>query len=72
MKNLLLIVGIVLVVACIIALLFAVVNMMSYHSLRDGTAAHYQRLHQKMIIYYIVGAVLLLLAVICFVIRFKI
>ena len=71
MKKLLLIVGIVLIIACIIALLLAFINMQSYKSLRDGSPSHYDRLHQRMIVYFIIGIVLAVIGIACILLRFK-
>lgn len=71
MKNLLLIVGIVLIVACVLSLLIAFVNMQGYHSLRDGSASHYQRLHQRMMIYFVVGIIFAVIGIVCVILRFK-
>ena len=71
MKKLLLIVGIVFIIACIIALLLAFINMQSYKSLRDGSPSHYDRLYQRMIVYFIIGIVLALAGIAVLVLRFK-
>lgn len=72
MKKLLLIIGIVAIIFCVLFLLFALLNMHSYYNLFDGTAEHYSRLHQRMNISFIVGAVLAVIGIACIIIRSKI
>ncbi len=71
MKKLLLIVGIVFIIACIISLLLAFINMQAYSSLKDGSASHYDRLHQRMIVYFVIGIVLAVIGMTCILLRFK-
>ena len=71
MKKLLLIVGIVIIIACVLSLLFALLNMYAYYNLRDGSAEHYHRLHQRMIVYFIVGLVLAVLGTVCIIFCLK-
>jgi cytosine/uracil/thiamine/allantoin permease len=72
MKKLLLVVGIITIVACILFVIFALLNMHAYYNLFDGTAGHYSRLHQRMIISFAVGIVFAVIAAACFIIRSKI
>lgn len=72
MRVFLLIVGIVLLVACVLSALYAALNLHTYHNLLDGTPEHYKNLHKKAIVFFIVAAVLLLLGVACLIIRAKI
>ena len=63
MKKLLLIGGIVLLAAAVLALLFAALNLLLYCRVLDGSAALYARLHQRAIIFFVLGAVLAVLGV---------
>lgn len=72
MKKLLLIVGIVSVVACVIFLAFALLNLTVYNNLYDGAAELYDRLHQRMIVNFIIGILLAIIGAVCFIIRSKI
>lgn len=71
MKKLLLIIGILSIVVCVIALLLALLNMQGYNNLLDGTAEHYERLHNRMIVCFVSGAVFAVIGAACFVIRSK-
>ena len=68
MKKLLLIVGIILIVACIISLLIASIYYSAYRNLRDSTAEHYARLHRKAIVFLATGVVLAVIGAVCIVI----
>ena len=72
MKQVFLIIGILSIIACILVLLFAALNMHAYYNLLDGTAAHYSRLHHRMIISFIIGVALAVIGAVCFIIRSKI
>lgn len=72
MKKLLLVVGIVCVIACILFLLFALLNLHGYYNLYDGTAEHYEWLHHRMIISFLVGIASAIAAAVCFIIYSKI
>ena len=69
MRIFLLIVGIVLLVACVLSVLYAALNLYGYHNLLDGTQEHYKNLHKRAVTFFIVAAVLLLLGVACLIIR---
>lgn len=71
MKTALLIIGVVLAVACVLSVLFAALNMYAFYNLRDGTPQHYVGLRQKATTFFIVGAVLVLLGAVCFLVRAK-
>ena len=71
MKDLLLIVGIAVIIACVLSLLYAMLNQHGYRHLRDGSAELYARLHRRMVLYYVIGVVLAVIGAACFVIRFK-
>lgn len=72
MKKLLLIVGIIFLVACVLALLFAALNLFGYHNVMDGSSNLYARLHQRMIVSFIVGIVLGIIGTACLIIRSRI
>ena len=69
MKKMLLIIGVLVIVACILFLLYGLLNMYGYHNLVDGTAGHYRRMHHRMNISFIVGAALAVIGAVCFVLR---
>ena len=55
----------------VIAGMLAVFNMMGYHNALDGSAAFYARLHHRMIVSFVVAAVLAALGAACLIIRSK-
>ena len=69
MKKLLLIVGIVIVIAGVIALLYAFLNLYGYHHVLDGEPELYSRLHRRMIIHFIAGGACTLIGALCLIIR---
>ena len=69
MKKLFLILGIVCIVICVFVLLFSALNLHSYHNLMDGSPEQYQRLQQRAIVSFIVGAVLAGCGALCLVLR---
>lgn len=72
MRKLLLIVGVIIIIACILSLLYAMLNFSAYKSLRDGTPEHYERLYKKAITFLVIGIILALIGVFCFIVRYKI
>lgn len=72
MKRLLLIIGIISIIACVLFLLFAFLNMFGYYNVVDGTAGLYKKMHQRMIISFTVGAVLAVIGTVCIIIQSKI
>ena len=71
MKKRLLIVGIILIVASVVSLLFAALQLFGYYHVLDGSAALYARLHQRAITFFIIGGALLFGAVACLILRAK-
>lgn len=71
MKKLLLIVGIILLAACVLALAVAVWNRFAYHHVLDGSAALYDRLRLRMNVSFIVGGVLAAVGAVCLIVRTK-
>ena len=56
MKTFLLITGIVLIAACVLSVLFAVLNLAAYHNMLDGSPEHYAKMRRRATVYFIVGA----------------
>ena len=71
MKKALLIFGIVIIVACVVALIMALFFRFSYYHVLDGTQALYDRLHRRMVMSFITAGVFAVIAVLCFVVRSK-
>ena len=71
MKKLFLILGIVCIVICVFVLLFAALNLHSYHNLLDGSPEHYRHLHNRAIVSFVVGALFAIAGGICFFLRVK-
>ena len=69
MKIFLLIIGIVVIVASVLSLLFAALNLFGYYHTQDGSAELYARLHRRATVFFIAGTVLVVAAVACLVIR---
>ena len=65
MKNLLLIVGVIVIIACIMALLFAGLNLFGYYHALDGSPDFYARLHRRAIFWGGVGVVLAAVGTAC-------
>ena len=71
MKKVLLIIGIVSIVACVLALAFGGLNLFGYHTVLDGSHELYQRLHQRAIVSFVAGAVFAAIGIGCLIIRAK-
>lgn len=71
MKKALLIVGIICLAACVLSLLFALLNWIGYYNLMDGSADLYTRLHQRMIISFVASIILAATGIACMVLRFR-
>lgn len=69
MKKLLLIVGIILIIAGVLALLFALFNRFGYYNLLDGSAEQYAALRRRMNISFIAAFALAALGAVCLIIR---
>ena len=72
MKKLLTILGIVLLAACVLSLLFALLNLFGYYHVLDGSAELYSRLHRRMLVFLVLGIVLAVGGAACLVMRSKI
>ena len=71
MRKVLLIIGIVSIIICVLFLLFAALNMHGYYHLLDGTAGHYDRLHQRMIVYFVIGIIFAVIGAVCIILQSK-
>ena len=71
MKKALLIVGIVIIVACVISLLIAAWNLFAFYHVLDGSPALYDRLHQRSILCFIFGIVFAVIGTACMIVRYK-
>ena len=71
MKQMLLIAGITLIIAGVLFLLFAALNLFGYYHVLDGSAELYSRMHQRTIVFGLIGIVLAVLGAVCFIIRLK-
>ncbi|MDO4478093.1 MAG: hypothetical protein Q4B73_03505 [Lachnospiraceae bacterium] len=69
MKKGLLIIGIILIIAGCLALLFAGLSQMAFNGLMDGSGALYARLHSRMLIHLIGGLVLAVAGIVCLIVR---
>ena len=72
MKKILLILGIAIVVACVLFLLYAALNLFGYHNVLDGSPELYRRMHHRMTVSFAIGFVLALIGAVCFIIRSRI
>ena len=72
MKKLLLIVGIIVLIACALSLAFAMLNLFEYYHVPDGSPELYNRLHQRMILFFVMGTVLAAVGTACIILHFKI
>ena len=69
MKKLLLIFGIILIIAGVLALLFAALSRFGYYNLLDASSEKYAVLRRRMNISFIAGLVLAALGAACLFIR---
>ena len=69
MKTFLLITGIVVMIACVLSLLFAALNLFGYYHTQDGSAELYARMHRRATVFFIVGAALAVVAVVFLIVR---
>lgn len=71
MKKFLIIAGVLIIIACVLSLFFAFISIQSYHSLRDGSADLYNRLHSRGITFSVVGGILGVIGSFCLIIQSK-
>ena len=72
MRKVLLIAGIILLVACVIAFIAAIFFNYMYMHVLDGSTELYARLHSRAIISLIVGIVLAVIGTVLFIVRSKV
>ena len=72
MKKVMLIGGIVLIVAGVISLLLGVFFRHAYYNVLDGSSELYARLHNRMIVFFIIGAVMAVAGTLCAVFHTKV
>jgi uncharacterized membrane protein HdeD (DUF308 family) len=63
--RLFLFLGIVLIAAAVLALLFAWLNRFAFYHLMDGSSAQYAGFHHRMIVSFAAGIVLALAGAVC-------
>ena len=71
MKKVLLILGIILMIACVLSLLVGAFNLYGYYHVMDGSQELYRRLQERMVMFLITGTVLGCASIACLVIRSK-
>ncbi len=72
MKKTLLIAGIAVIVLAVLSLMYGGLNMFGYYHVLDGSTSLYHRLHSRMIVFFIIGAVLAAIGAACLIIRSRI
>lgn len=71
MKKALLIIGIVILVACVLALVVALFCRYMFFNVLDGSQALYERLHRNMTGFFIASGILAAAGVTCLIVRLK-
>ncbi len=69
MKTVWLVVGIVLIFACVVSFLIAVLNWFGYYHVLDGEAELYAAMHRRAIVFGAIGIVLAAVGTACLVLR---
>ena len=69
MKTFLLIVGIIVIIACVLSVLFAALNLYGYYHTHDGSSELYARMQRRAAIFFTVGAVAAAVAVVFLIVR---
>lgn len=69
MKKLLLMIGVAIIIAGVILLAYAALNLFGYYRVMDGSAELYARLHQRATVSFVTGAVLVLLGAVSMIVR---
>ena len=72
MKKLLLIVGIIIIAAGAVLLLFAALNLFGYYRVLDGSAELYAKLHLRAIVFFVIGALFAAIGAACIIIKNRI
>ena len=71
MKKLLLILGVLLLVAALIACALAVLHFHAHRSLYDAAAETYDRIHQRAVLCTVLSAVFAIGGAVCLIVRTK-
>ena len=71
MKKMLFIAGIILIIAGVLSLLYAALNLFGYYHVLDGSADLYSRMYRRMITFGLSGIVLAVLGIVSLFIRLK-
>ena len=69
MRKLMLILGVILVIAAVVALAYAALSLFGYYNVLDGSSALYDRLHRRAILFFIIGGVLAVIAIVSLIVR---
>ena len=69
MKTFLMVVGIVLIAAAVLSLLFAAFSRYGYYHTLDGSHELYERLEARMKLFFVIGLVLAVLGAACLIVR---
>ena len=69
LKNFWLILGALIIILGVAALLFSALQGYGYYHLLDGDADMYIRLHRRMILFFVIGIILVVIGVSCIIIR---
>ena len=67
----LLIAGITLIIAGVLSLLYAALNLFGYYHVLDGSAELYRNMYRRMITFGLSGIILTVLGTVCLIIRLK-
>ena len=71
MRKFLLISGIILIAACVIALLLGALFLSGYHNVLDGSPELYARLHKRAVLFFVISGILAAAAIASFIFRAK-
>ena len=71
MKTFLLITGIVVMIACVLSLLFAALNLFGYYRVLDGSPELYRDLQRRAIVFAALGLGLAAVGAACLIVRAK-
>ena len=71
MKKVLFIAGIIFIIAGVLSLLYAALNLFGYYHVLDGSAELYSRMYRRMITFGLSGIVLAIFGAVCFIVRLK-
>jgi hypothetical protein len=67
----LLIFGILLLVAAVLSFALAALNFYAYRHVMDGSPELFDRMHQRAVLFLVLGAVLALSGTVCMIVRAK-